>query len=243
MHIATAELYKSYGLVNALSDVNLEITGGLAVALLGANGAGKSTLLRCLAGIALPTSGTILYDHEVFRRDRLDLRRRFLFLPEFPAMFPEITVLRHLGMTLNLYGKDEPGIEDRVLELLGAFDLLEIAESPISRLSRGQTYKTALSALIAADPEVWFLDEPFASGMDPQGLFAFRHEAEAAVARGRTIVYSTQILDVVEKFSDRVCVIHQGRVRAFDQLANLHGEGPPDTALESLFNELRDEDR
>ena len=58
MHIATAELYKNYGLVNALSDVNLEIAGGLAVALLGANGAGKSTLLRCLAGIALPTSGT-----------------------------------------------------------------------------------------------------------------------------------------------------------------------------------------
>jgi ABC-type multidrug transport system ATPase subunit len=109
-------------------------------------------------------------------------------------------------------------------------------------LSRGQIYKTALIGMIVADPELWLLDEPLASGMDPLGLTAFRRHAREAVQRGRTVIYSTQLLDAVERFSDRVGVIHQGKMRAFDSIAVLRERiGASDNVLEELFIKLRQE--
>jgi ABC-2 type transport system ATP-binding protein len=240
MDIAVVELNKRYGLAKALDDVTLQIGSGETVALLGTNGAGKTTLLQCLAGICIPNSGTILFDGIAFKREDLDLRRRFHFLADFPAIFPESLVVNHIAMTVSLYRDDGPADLDRIVELMKSFDILELAETPIGKLSRGQTYKAALCGLIIADPELWLMDEPFASGMDPQGLFTFRREAQAAVKRGRTIIYSTQILDVVERFSDRVCVLHQGQVRAFDDLNQIKtSEG--ESGLEAIFNDLRSE--
>ena len=132
-------------------------------------------------------------------------------------------------------------MEERVLELLQDFDLLPLALRPVNSLSRGQAYKTALVALLAVDPELWLLDEPFASGMDPQGIDAFKRHARAAANRGRTIIYSTQLLDVAERFSDRVCVINKGELHAFDTLANLRIAAlDKDNVLEEMFRRLRE---
>ncbi len=242
MKIELRGVLKSYPSVRALNRVSLEILPGQIVSLLGPNGAGKTTLLRCLAGLTAPDQGGIYYDEELFRRDQMQLRRRFQFLPDFPFLFWEQAVIRNIGIILRLFEADKPGVEDRVVELLNEFDLLPLAHQPVQFLSRGQAYKTALVALIAVDPEVWLLDEPFASGMDPHGINAFKQQARQAVARGRTILYSTQLLDVAERFSDRVCVIHQGDVRAFDTLQQLR-ENAADKAnvLEELFRQLREE--
>jgi ABC-2 type transport system ATP-binding protein len=167
-----------------------------------------------------------------------------MFLPDFPPVFEEWSPLRHLGMTLRLYERDGAGLEERVLELLRDFDLLPLANAPFATLSRGQRYKAALVTLLAVDPEVWLLDEPFASGMDPHGINTFKHHARAAAARGRTVIYSTQILDAAERFSDRICVIHRGGVRAFTPTAELRQAGRSDTsALDDLFAQLREEEQ
>jgi ABC-type multidrug transport system ATPase subunit len=223
-----------------LDRASLEIGGGQIVAILGANGAGKTTLLRCLAGIAAPDAGAIVYNDEAFERDKLDLRRQLFFLPDFPVVFYEMSVLRHIGMVLRVYQKDQEGIEQRVLQLLKDFDLFTVAENPLNTLSRGQVYKAALVALIAVNPEVWLMDEPFASGMDPHGINTLKRYAREAVGQGRTLIYSTQILEIVEKFSDKVCILHQGEVRAFDSvtlLENAHQGG----GLEDIFRQLREE--
>jgi ABC-type multidrug transport system ATPase subunit len=232
---------KSYDQTRALNRVNMEIAPGQIVSLLGPNGAGKTTLLRCLAGIVSPDAGEVTFDGEAFHRERLDLRRRLMFLPDFPFLFWEHTALRNLSIILRLFEADKPGVEQRVADLLGEFDLLPLAGRPVSTLSRGQTYKVALVALIAADPELWLLDEPFASGMDPHGINAFKAHARQASARGRTVIYSTQLLDVAERFADRVCVIHQGDVHAFDTLENLR-QTAADKAnvLEELFRNLKE---
>lgn len=210
--------------------------------MLGANGAGKSTLLRCLAGLVGVDRGLILFDDEPFRRDRLDLRRRLLFLPDFPLAYAHHSVIRHLGMLLRVYEAEADGVEQRAVGLLREFDLLPLAERPMGSLSRGQFYKASLIALMTLDPELWLLDEPFASGMDPHGIHAFRDEAAAAARRGRTILYTTQILDVAERFADRVIVLHEGEMRAFETLTTLREQargtaGP----LEHIFRELRAE--
>jgi ABC-type multidrug transport system ATPase subunit len=241
MRIETRALTKRYGGVRALDRISIEIHSGQIVSLLGPNGAGKSTLLRCLAGIVGQESGQIFYDDEVFRRERVDLRRRFCFLPDFPPLFHDKTVLRNIGIFLRLYEASITGIEERVVGLLRDFDLLPLANVPISVLSRGQIYKAALSALIAVDPEVWLLDEPFASGMDPHGINAFKRHALDAVKRGRTVMYSTQLLDLAERFSDRVCVIQQGELRAFDTLNRLREQArDKNNVLDGLFQQLRE---
>jgi ABC-type multidrug transport system ATPase subunit len=241
VQIELRNVSKSYGKVNALDGVSLTLSPGQIVALLGPNGAGKTTLLRCLASLVAPDEGRIAFDGELLRRDRLDLRRRFAFLPDFPVGFARMTIIQHIGMVLRLYGADAPGAEQRVVELLRDFDLLPLADVPLAKLSRGQLYKATLSAVIAVDPELWLLDEPFASGMDPHGLMAFKKRAREAASRGRTVIYSTQILDVAEAFSDRFCLIHKGRMHAYDSLARL-GElrTAGGSVLEELFEKLRE---
>ena len=232
---------KSYDKTRALNRVSLELQPGQIISLLGPNGAGKTTLLRCLAGMIGPDAGEVMLDGETYQRDRLELRRRFMFLPDFPFLFWEQTPLRNPSIILRLFEADRPGVEERVAELMKEFDLLPLANRAVHTLSRGQAYKVALTALIAADPELWLLDEPFASGMDPHGINAFKAHARQAVARGRTVVYSTQLLDVAERFSDRVCVIHQGDVHAFDTLENLrHRVTDKSNVLEELFRDLKE---
>ena len=227
--------------MRALDHVSLQIEPGQIVSLLGPNGAGKTTLIRCLAGIAAPDKGEVYFDEQEFRRDRLDLRSRIYMVADFPFLFWDQSVLRNIAMILRLYEADGPEAEDRVLGLLREFDLMPLALRPVNSLSRGQAYKVGMVSMLAADRELWLLDEPFASGMDPQGIDAFKRHARDAAKRGRTILYSTQLLDVAERFSDRVCLIHKGEIRAFDTLEHLRSQAQDkDNVLEGMFRQLRE---
>ena len=244
MHIKVESLTKRYGKIRPLNDVSLEIEPGQIIALVGANGAGKTTLLRCFASVTKAGRGRILYDGEPFTRDRVDLRRRLYFMPDFPLVLGEMTVLQHVGMMLHLYGRDRQGIEERVLEVVTGLDLLTLVDTPMGNMSRGQLYKAALTGLIILDPELWLLDEPFASGMDPNGISLFKKEARAAAGRGRTVVYSTQLLDVAENLSDRVCILDKGEVRSFAPLSELQAQSTSSAdggVLEDIFRQMREE--
>lgn len=242
MEIVLESLTKRFGSLRALEDVSLTVGAGQIVAVVGPNGAGKTTLLRCLSAIAAPDSGRIFYDREPFNRGRVDLRARLSFLPDFPLVFPAMTVARHIAMILGLYGVEGKDRAQAVTQHLYEFDLLPLVDTRVGQLSRGQIYKTALTALLSVDPELWMLDEPFASGMDPGGIAYFKRQARQAAERGRTVLYSTQILDVAEKFSHRVCIIHRGKVRFFDTVANLPAHDGEGSVLEEVFRKLREQD-
>lgn len=231
MQISLKGVSKRFGSVEALAPISLEIAPGEIVAVLGANGAGKSTLLRLLGGILIPTQGTIEMDDHVFGREAMDLRRRLAFLPEFAPVYPSWTPLQHIAMLLRLYEKDQDqSLPQRIVDLLRELDLLAVSESRMDMLSRGQMYKAALAGLLAVDPELWILDEPFATGMDSRGLSAFRRHCQEASKRGRTILYSTQLVEVVESLATRVCVINKGRLAAWESLSNLRGKSEDITA-------------
>lgn len=242
MEIVLESVSKRFGSMRALENVSLTIGGGQVVAVVGPNGAGKTTLLRCLSAIAAPDAGRIFYDGQRFSRGRVDLRSRLAFLPDFPLVFPGLTVVRHIAMILGLYKIAATDMAGAVTQHLYEFDLLPAVDTQVGQLSRGQIYKTALTALISVDPELWMLDEPFASGMDPGGIAYFKRQARAAAARGRTVLYSTQILDVAERFSDRVCIIHRGKLRFFDTVANLPPQDGEGSVLEEVFRKLRAEE-
>lgn len=241
MHLRIVEASKKFGRVRALDRVSAEIQPGQVVVILGANGAGKTTLLRALAGVVALDRGDIFYDEQPFRRNCLDLRKRLCFLPDFPFMFGNMKVIQHIGMVMRLYGvEDDPAVQ-RIITALTDLDLLPLADVYTGALSRGQIYKTALSALFAVDPEIWLLDEPFASGMDPHGIAKFKEHATAAKMRGRTILYSTQLLELAERFSDKICVLQDGQLKAFESMEQLRTRlKESDGVLETLFKQLRE---
>jgi ABC-type multidrug transport system ATPase subunit len=241
MQIELRNVSKKFGRLHALEDVSLAFAPGQIVSIIGLNGAGKTTLLRCLGGIVAPSRGEVLYDGQHFSRDRLDLRRRLVYLPDFPVLYRRMTALQHLALMRKVYQHDSPPSDDELVAALGELDLLPLAEKPVAMLSRGQLYKVAFLGLLAVAPEVWLLDEPFASGLDPRGLAFIKARARLAAAAGATILYSTQILEIAEKFSDRLCVIDHGRLRADFSRADLDARpasGPG--SLESVLNQFRE---
>lgn len=242
MHIELRNVTKRFGVTLALSSVSFAIPPGRILAVLGANGAGKTTLLRSLATVVSPDKGEILFDNERLDRGRLDLRRRLGFLPDFPTVYSNWSVVRFAGMVCRLYEADMDRAQNALVDLLSEFDLLALARRPMGTLSRGQTYKAALVSLLAADPELWLFDEPFASGMDSHGITAFRRHCRAGVARGRTVVFTTQLLQLAETFSDDACVIHRGKVHAHGPVAGLGDTTNGDGVLEGIFQQLREEE-
>jgi len=238
MQIWLRALSKGYPGITVLDDVNVEIDAGSIVALLGSNGAGKTTLLRCLTTLSAPDGGDILFDGEVLRRGRLDLRRRLMFLPDFPPMFSGHDLLAAIAMHVSLWEAQRPGLEERVADVVDRLELAALCGLPVETFSRGQRYKTALAALLAVDPELWLLDEPFASGMDPQGIATFRLEAEEAVRRrDRTVIYSTQLVDLAIGFSDRIAVLSRAGLTLYDSERDL--ERDPRKLAEMLTRRRR----
>lgn len=106
-----------------------------------------------------------------------------------------------------------------------------VANTPLTRLSRGQQYKAALLSLLAVDPDLWLLDEPFAAGMDPWGVAVLREEIVNAARRGRVVIYTTQLPEIAEQLADRFLVLSKGRLAASGTLDQLRGQfGQPDQA-------------
>lgn len=211
MRLELSHVGKRFGAQRVLQDLTLSFAPGTVVAVIGLNGAGKTTLLRVLAGILVPERGRLSIDGARYNRDDLGQRQRLQFLPDAPFFVTGQTVVEHLATVLRLYGREAAGTA-AALEVLTGLDLLTLAEANPASLSRGQRYKAALAGLLLAQPELWLLDEPFASGMDPRGIHMLRTRARAAAAAGATVVYSTQILEIAEPFCDRIIVLDQGRV-------------------------------
>ncbi|MCA9166028.1 MAG: ABC transporter ATP-binding protein [Planctomycetales bacterium] len=244
MQVKIDQLTKAYGMpmfgqTIALDNVFLEFPGAELVAIVGANGAGKTTLLESLVGIVASTSGAVFLDGERFSRSRIDLRRRIAYLPDVPLFFANTTVLKHISLYVACYEADRVGLDAEIVNWLQEFALLPKIDHQVRTLSRGERYKAALIALLAVNAELWLIDEPFASGMDPEGLLAFRKAARMAVERGVTVIYSTQILEVAERFSDRVCILQSGRVRTFDSIERLRDQhGIHGGDLEAIYRRI-----
>ncbi len=221
MRIRADNLRKRFGWASALDGFSWEIEPGQIVAILGANGAGKTTLLHALAGCISLDAGQVFMDGEPFGPARTDLRRRLAFIPDIPPVPGGWSPIRFIATALKLYGLADRAVEERVVELLGELDLLPVADWRFRQLSRGQLYKAVLAAFVVADPEVWLVDEPFSSGMDPRGLNCFKAYARGAAARGHTIIFTTQIVEVAERFAHRVCVLDRGRLEASTEAAGL----------------------
>ncbi len=236
--IVVAELTKRFGEQTAVDHVSFEIPPGQIVGFLGPNGAGKSTTLKMLTGILQPTSGTATICGFDLRRQTVDVKRNVGFVPESGAVFESLTGLEYLEMVAALYCIPREAARERIKQFLAFFDLsfATLTEKLLGAYSKGMRRKVVITAALLHNPPVVFFDEPL-DGLDANAAVGFKALIQTLAREGKTIVYSSHILDVVERVCHRVIIIDKGKLMLDgkpDELVASHNAG----TLERLFTQL-----
>ena len=236
MKIKLSGICKQFG-ERVLDCVEAEMESGELLALVGNNGAGKTTLMKIMASLSMPTDGQVLIDGEPLCRSRIDLRARLHYLSDSPFFLSD-SPIDHICLAAALYNRPLQPLKQQIVDWLRQFDVLEVAEKPLRNLSRGQKYKIAFIGLLAANPEFWILDEPFAAGVDPIGISAIKRSINKVVGAGGIVIYSTQIVEIAEQFSDRVWILHKGKLKIDTPTADVAKTNQA-FGLAGVFEQLR----
>ena len=213
--IATSGLTKDYGSGRGLFGLDLEVSRGEVFGFLGPNGAGKSTTMRLLLDLIRPTSGSARLLGLDTVSDSLEIRRRVGFLPGDLAMYPKLTGRAMLDYLGALRGGVDARTRDALVERFGA-DI----DRPIRQLSTGNRQKLGLVQAFMHEPELLILDEPIA-GLDPLVQQSFHALLGEVSAQGRTVFLSSHTLSEVERVTQRLAILREGRLVVVDSLENL----------------------
>jgi len=235
-----------YGVRPVLRHVNLLVPRGEVVALMGPNGSGKSTLMSIMAGMLAPVRGHVEIDGRIRRsspENELAIRRQVVYSPAEPWAPAARTGLQWVLAAGRVYGVDDERLMDHAPQLLSLFNLETKADEPISSYSTGQRKKLALAAALASEAPVMLMDEPFAGGLDPSGIHAlkslFLHHRQK---RDATIVIATPVPELVEEVADRVAILRDGRVLAYDTIDALRARSGGVGRLDRIYEELASPD-
>ncbi len=236
--ISLQKLTKLFGAQKAVDELSFEIPAGQIVGFLGPNGAGKTTTLKMLTGMIEPSAGTATICGFDLRRDLLEVKRRVGFVPESGAVFESLTGLEYLEMVAALYGIPEDAARARIHQFISFFDLSfeTLTEKLLGAYSKGMRRKVVITAGLLHNPLVVFFDEPL-DGLDANAAVGFKALIQTLAREGKTIIYSSHVLDVVERVCDRVIIIDKGKLLldgAPEDLVRTHQSG----TLERLFTQL-----
>jgi ABC-2 type transport system ATP-binding protein len=236
--ISLQQLTKRFGSQTAVDALSFEIPAGQIVGFLGPNGAGKTTTLKMLTGMIEPSEGTARVCGFDLRAEPLEVKRRVGFVPESGAVFESLTGLEYLEMVAALYAIPEEAARARIKQFIAFFDLSfeTLVDKLLGAYSKGMRRKVVITAALLHNPPVVFFDEPL-DGLDANAAVGFKALIQTLAREGKTIVYSSHILDVVERVCDRVIIIDKGRLLLDgrpDQLVAAHGSA----TLEKLFTQL-----
>ena len=234
------DLVKRYNRIPAVDGVSFTIRPGEILGYLGPNGAGKSTTVKVLTGLIEPTEGRILFQGHDVREDWIGFQRTMGYVPEEPHLYPHLAGREYLQLVGRLRGLPRRTLEPRMDEMLRLFSLWEDRYSPLSSYSKGMRQKILISAALLHDPTLLILDEPF-SGLDVNTALMLRSLLSALAAEGKIILYSSHVLEVVEKVCSSVVILRKGKVVAYDAVERLRGlmQQP---SLEGIFAQLTDQE-
>jgi ABC-2 type transport system ATP-binding protein len=230
---------KSYnkGKVKAVSDLTLTVKPGEIFGFLGPNGAGKTTTLKMIVGLLRPDSGAIFVNGLDNQKDALKCKAMTTYVPDAPAVYERLTGLEYLNFIGDVYGVPRRERLERLDRWLGVFELSGVLSNPIQSYSHGMKQKIVLTAALLPAPEVMILDEPLV-GLDPRASFQLKEMMREHCDRGKTLFFSTHVMEVAEKLCDRIGIIHQGRLIACGTMSELKELDRADTTLEGIFLEL-----
>lgn len=233
MSIKVNGITKLYGEQKALDEVSFSVKTGEVVGFIGPNGAGKSTMMKIITGYIPQSQGDVWVNDLNTLEHGLEIRRMIGYLPENNPLYVEMYIKEYLTMVANLYnikGKPVKRIVDQMIEQVG---LGPEQHKKIGALSKGYRQRVGLAQALIHDPSVLILDEP-TSGLDPNQIIEIRNFIHG-LAKKKTILLSTHIMQEVEAICDRVVIINLGKIVADESTADLRKK---ESSLEKVFQKL-----
>lgn len=227
---------KTYnGTKKALNDVNLKIASGEIFAFIGHNGAGKTTMIKSIVGILDFEEGDILINGKSIKEDPINCKLDMAYVPDNPDLYENMRAIDFINFICDMYDIDKEERSKNIEKYAKMFELENKLSDDISSFSHGMKQKVALIAALSHNPKVLIMDEPFV-GLDPQAVYDMKELMKEMVKEGKTIFFSTHILDVAEKLCDHVAIIKSGKIIKTGKMKDIKG----DASLEQVFLELGD---
>src|SRR5262245_13845032 len=229
-------LVKRFFGVAAVDDISFVVARGEILGYLGPNGSGKTMTARLLTGLLSPTTGFVSFDGRDIASGMVEFHRRLGYVPEEPYLYPFLSGREYLQLIGRLRELPAWLVEKKIDAFLELFGIGDAAEQSISAYSKGMKQKVLISAALMHDPDILIFDEP-ESGLDVTAALVLRSLVRTLASRGKAILYSSHIMEIVEKVCSRVIILHKGRVvadGAIDELRDLRDR----RSLEQVFAEL-----
>jgi ABC-2 type transport system ATP-binding protein len=229
-------LVKKYNAIRAVDDVSFKLKKGETTAYLGPNGAGKTTTLKMMACLLEPTQGHIFHNGTDIRKDPIEYKKHIGYIPENSQIYPHLSASEYLTLVGRLRHIPEKELQTKIKEMMRLLDLSVEMDFSISSYSKGMIQKVLIASSLLHDPDILLFDEPL-TGLDVTTGQFIKDLLNLLVKEGKTIIYSSHILEVVEKICSRIIIIHEGRIVADDSGDNLRKlmKAP---SLESIFGKL-----
>ncbi|MCX4312299.1 MAG: ABC transporter ATP-binding protein [Clostridia bacterium] len=221
------------GKIKAVDDLSFSLKPGEIFGFLGANGAGKTTTIKMTTGILPVKSGSISICGHDITKDPVEAKRNFGFVPDSPIIFDKYTGREYIDFLADVYGVSKEQRQKVTSDLLKRFSLEEAFDKRISGYSHGMKQKIAIIGALIHSPSLWILDEPM-MGLDPQSAFALKELMREHRDAGKTVFFSTHVLDVAEKICDRVAIINKGKLVLCGDIEEIK-QAKGDESLEEIF--------
>ena len=230
---------KTYGNKNekAVDDVSFEVYPGEIFGFVGPNGAGKTTTIKMIVSLLAPNSGKITINGIDNQKDILAAKKQFSYVPDSPELFEKIKGIEYLKFMADVYQVPATERQENIEKYLDIFEIKDAVNDPIGSFSHGIKQKLALVGALIHDPQVFILDEQMV-GLDLKASFELKKIMRDHCDRGRSVFFSTHVLDVAEKICDRIAIIKKGRIIEVGTMAEIREKAGSQESLENIFLEL-----
>ena len=231
--IEIKNITKKYGNKKALDDVSFKVEDGDIFAFIGHNGAGKTTLIKSIVGIHDFDEGDILIDGMSIKEKPVECKKLMAFVPDNPETYEHMKAIDYINFICDMYDVDTETRKKNIEKYAKLFEMEDKLGDTIDSYSHGMKQKVVLISALAHDPKILIMDEPFV-GLDPKAVYDIKEVLNEMTKEGKTIFYSTHILDVAEKLCSRVAIIKNGKLVKSGSMKEIKG----DKSLEKVFMEL-----
>ncbi|HBH12904.1 MAG TPA: 3-dehydroquinate dehydratase [Clostridiales bacterium] len=232
-------LSKSYskGTTKAVDNISFEVKPGEIYGFLGPNGAGKTTTIKMIVGLLKQDSGVILVDGIDTNKNSMKAKLKMGYVPDNPQIYDKLRGLEYLNFMADVYRVSKEDRKQRIEKYLRLFSLESVANDLINSYSHGMKQKIVLTGALINDPDLFVLDEPMV-GLDPKSAFNIKEVMREMCDRGKSVFFSTHVLEVAEKICDRISIINNGQIIAQGTMAELRTKAGREESLEKIFLEV-----
>lgn len=236
--IEITSVSKSYnGKTKAVDNMDLIIKDGEIFGFLGPNGAGKTTTIKMITGISEIDSGSIKINGTDIKDNPLEVKKQFGFVPDNPDMFLRLKGIEYLNFMGDIYGVEKEVRKERIKSLAERFEMTSALGDQIQSYSHGMRQKVIIMGVLIHEPPVWILDEPM-TGLDPKSSYTLKQMMREHADSGKTVFFSTHVLEVAEKLCDKVAIINKGKILFCGSIEKMREHAKENQSLEKMFLEM-----